>query len=128
MRVSFFCTTFAQNFKPNTHDMNTNRIPIGQLVADELKRQGKNVQWLAGNINTSLQNCYKMLHATSLNSDSIRVISLALDHNFFADYAALMERPQTPPPTLKPEPPPNCTMNFMHSPSHISSVMDTREK
>lgn len=103
MRVSFFCTTFAQNFKPNTkRSMKNNRVPIGKLVSDELARQGRSVRWLADNACTSLQNCYKMLHADSLNTDVLRTLSIVLNHNFFADYAALLELPQTPPPTLRP--------------------------
>lgn len=105
----YFCTKFQIN---PTYAMNTNRIPIGKLVADELKCQDKTVQWLAKNINTSLQNCYKMLHAESLNTDVLRILSIALNHNFFADYAALFELPQTPPPTLKPEPLPNLHDEF----------------
>lgn len=102
MRVSFFCSTFAQNFKPNTtRSMKNNRIPIGKLVSDERKRQGQSVQWLADRACTSLQNCYKMLHATSLNTDVLRRLSIALNHNFFADYAALLDLPETPPPTLE---------------------------
>lgn len=113
MRVSFFCTTFAQNFKYNPNQgMNKNRIPIGKLIADELERQGQSVMWLADRANTSLQNCYKMLHATSLNTDVLRTLSIALNHNFFADYAALLELPQTPPPALRPEPIPDFHQEF----------------
>ena len=92
--------------------MNTNRIPIGQLVAAELERQGHSVQWLADRVCTSLQNCYKMLHATTINTDVLRSLSIALNHNFFADYAALLELPQTPPPTLKPKPLPDLHDEF----------------
>lgn len=102
MRVSFFFTTFAQNFKPNTkRSMKNNRVPIGKLVSDELDRQGQSVRWLADNACTSLQNCYKMLHATSLNTDVLRRLSIALNHNFFADYAAMLELPATQSPTLQ---------------------------
>ena len=81
--------------------MKSNRIPIGKLVSDERKRQGLSVQWLAERANTSLQNCYKMMHADSLNTDVLRTLSIALNHNFFADYAAMLELSQTPSPTLK---------------------------
>lgn len=73
--------------------MTMNQVQIGQLVADELKRQGQSVQWLAKQINTSLQNCYKLLHATSVNTDTLLRISMALNHNFFSDYATQMELP-----------------------------------
>ena len=82
--------------------MKKNSIPIGKLISDELERQGQSVQWLADSANTSLQNCYKMLHAESLNTDVLRTLSIVLHHNFFADYAALLELPQTPPPVLEP--------------------------
>jgi hypothetical protein len=73
--------------------MTMNQVQIGQLVADELKRQGQSVQWLAKQINTSLQNCYKILHANSVNTDTLLRISMALNHNFFSDYATQMELP-----------------------------------
>lgn len=73
--------------------MTMNQVQIGQLVADELKRQGQSVQWLAKQINTSLQNCYKILHANSVNTDTLHRISMALNHNFFSDYATQMELP-----------------------------------
>ena len=92
--------------------MNTNRIPIGQHVAAELERQGKNVQWLADRVNTSLQNCYKMLHAESLNTDVLRTLSIALNHNFFADYAELLELPQTPHSVKEPNPLPELHDEF----------------
>lgn len=102
MRVSFFYYTFAQNFKPNTkRSMKNNRIPIGKLISDERKRQGQSVQWLADRACTSLQNCYKMMHADSLNTDVLRTLSIALNHNFFADYAAMLELPDTQHPTVQ---------------------------
>lgn len=73
--------------------MAVDTFQIGKLVLTELERQGKSVQWLAEQINTSVQNCYKMMHATSLHTDTLRHISVALNHNFFADLASLMEQP-----------------------------------
>ncbi len=74
--------------------MRIKTIQIGKLIADELERQGQSVQWLSEQIGTSLQNCYKILHATSVNTEALQLMSEALNRNFFADYAALMEVPQ----------------------------------
>ena len=62
-------------------------IHIGTVVKKELERQGQTVEWLAMNIPTSTPNCYKILNSASINTDVLMRISVALEHNFFADIA-----------------------------------------
>lgn len=92
--------------------MAVDTIQIGRLVSEELERQGQSVQWLADQINTSLQNCYKLLHATSVNTATLQRLSKALNHDFFADYTALLELRQTSYMPLKPQELPNLHDEF----------------
>lgn len=66
-------------------------IHIGTVVKKELERQGQTVEWLAFNIPTSTPNCYKMLNSASINTDVLMRISVALEHNFFADIAKFFD-------------------------------------
>ena len=67
--------------------MNQEPIYIGQLIANELKRQDKSVQWLADEYGTSLQNMYRIFKATSLDTRELYRFSRILKCNFFAQYA-----------------------------------------
>lgn len=66
-------------------------IHIGYIIKQELERQGQTVEWLAMNIPTSTPNCYKILNSASINTDVLMRISVALEHNFFADIAKFFE-------------------------------------
>ena len=62
---------------PNVH--------IGNMVRDELERQGKTVTWLAEQLNMQRPNCYRLLRSQSMNTDMLRLLSILLEHNFFAE-------------------------------------------
>ena len=66
-------------------------IHVGTVVKKELERQGQTVEWLAMNIPTSTPNCYKILNSASINTDVLMRISVALEHNFFADIAKFFD-------------------------------------
>ena len=60
-------------------------VHIGNLIYDELKRQGHNTQWLANKICCEKSNVYKMYKRKSIGLDQLLRISEILQHNFLRD-------------------------------------------
>ena len=60
-------------------------VHIGNLIHGELKRQGRNAQWLANQIYCEKSNVYKMFKRKSIDLDQLIRISEALQHNFLKD-------------------------------------------
>jgi len=60
-------------------------VHIGNLIHDELKRQGRNTQWLATKIYCEKSNVYKMFKRKSIDLDQLMRISEILQHNFLKD-------------------------------------------
>lgn len=60
-------------------------IHVGSLVRTELLRQQKSVLWLAEQLGIERTNCYRFLRAQSLHVDQLACISIAMQHDFFAD-------------------------------------------
>ena len=65
--------------------MKRNPIHIGSLVRVELFRQHQTVTWLAEQLGIERTNCYRFLRAQSLHTDQLARISVAMQHDFFAD-------------------------------------------
>lgn len=64
---------------------NMKDVHIGNLIYDELKRQGRNVQWLADQIYCGKSNVYKMFNRKSIDLDQLMRVSEVLQHNFLKD-------------------------------------------
>lgn len=56
---------------------------IGQLIKEELKRQGRSVIWLAREINCDRRNIYNVFSRTTVDSELLFRISVALNTDFF---------------------------------------------
>ena len=63
-------------------------IHVGSLVRAELSRQNQTVAWLANQLCIQRPNCYRLLHATSLQTETLYRLSKVMQHDFFADYSA----------------------------------------
>lgn len=61
---------------------------VGSLVRAELSRQNQTVTWLAEQLGIQRSNCYRILHAQSLHTTLLEQVSIAMNHDFFADYSA----------------------------------------
>lgn len=66
----------------------TPTIHIGSSIRAELTRQQKTMVWLADQLGTARPNAYRIVRASSLQTDSLFRISKILDHDFFAEYSA----------------------------------------
>ena len=60
-------------------------IHVGSLIRAELNRQNRSVTWLAEQLGIERTNCYRFLRAQSLHTDQLARISVAMQHDFFAD-------------------------------------------
>ncbi|MBQ3738958.1 MAG: helix-turn-helix domain-containing protein [Bacteroidales bacterium] len=60
-------------------------IFIGQMIKDELKKQGRSASWLAKRIYCERTNVYKLFKRKSLDLEQLMQISRILDHDFLKD-------------------------------------------
>lgn len=67
------------------------KMHIGQMIEQELRRQGRSKAWLARELNTVRGNVYDILRRESIDTALLTRISLLLDHNFLADLAASLD-------------------------------------
>lgn len=61
-------------------------IHIGQLIKDEMARQGRTPTWLARQINCQRPNVYYIFSQAQINTQLLIAISRALNINFFRYY------------------------------------------
>jgi hypothetical protein len=62
------------------------KLHIGTLIGNELKRQRRPAAWLAQEICCDRTNVYKILRKGSIDTELLCRISVALKHDFFADF------------------------------------------
>lgn len=60
---------------------------IGELIAEEVRRQKWNIEEFAGKICCTRQNVYDLFKRNSIDVVQLQLISKVLNHNFFADLA-----------------------------------------
>lgn len=64
-------------------------LHIGELIRAEVRRQRFPVTVLAGRLCCDRTNIYKIFARQSIDTDLLRRISAALDHDFFADISGI---------------------------------------
>lgn len=62
------------------------KLHIGSLISSELRRQRRPAAWLAQEICCDRTNVYKILRKRSIDTELLCRISVALGHDFFADF------------------------------------------
>lgn len=67
-------------------------IHVGSLVRAELSRQNQTVSWLANQLSIQRTNCYRILGAQSVHTAMLERLSIAMNHDFFADCSALFKQ------------------------------------
>ena len=60
-------------------------VHIGNMIQDEIKRQGRTVNWFAQGIYCEKSNVYKMFKRRSIDLAQLMKISEVLNHNFLKD-------------------------------------------
>jgi lambda repressor-like predicted transcriptional regulator len=64
--------------------MENNKIHIGSLIKDELKKQERSMAWLARQIGYDQRNFSKTLQLPHINTDTLLNICNTLNYDFFA--------------------------------------------
>lgn len=72
--------------------MDENEIHIGNRIRQVLKQQGRNITWLASQVNCSRENLYKIFKHSWIHTDMLQKISVALNHDFFKEYSQWFEK------------------------------------
>ncbi len=62
------------------------KVHIGTLIGNELRRQRRPAAWLAQEICCDRTNVYKILRKGSIDTELLCRISVALSHDFFAEF------------------------------------------
>ena len=71
--------------------MDPNLIHIGSVVHAELQKQHRTVNWLAEQLGILRPNCYRLLRASSLHTDTLFHLSVVLHRDFFREYSHALE-------------------------------------
>lgn len=67
-------------------------VHIGDIIKDELRRQGRTITWLSSQVNCTRENLYKVFRRPWIYTDLLFEISRALNHDFFKLYSELYEK------------------------------------
>lgn len=62
-------------------------LHIGKIIEEELRRQSRTVTWLSRKIHCDRRNVYDIFNRTSIDTDLLNRISVALNKDFFACYS-----------------------------------------
>ncbi len=60
-------------------------VHIGKLIKEELEKQGRSKVWLAAQINRTEPTCYNIFKSATIDTGILKIISKALDRDFFQD-------------------------------------------
>lgn len=67
-------------------------IHIGNLVKEELQRQGRTARWLAVQLHTNRTNVYDIMKRKNIDPAMLMRLSEILEYNFFAVLADEAQR------------------------------------
>lgn len=68
------------------------QIPIGQIIREELRRQGHTNEWLAERINVHPRTVQKIFLKPTIDTQQLLAISQALSVDFFLLYSEQVKR------------------------------------
>lgn len=69
------------------------QIHIGNLIRDELRRQGHTNQWLMERIGVSERTLQRLFNKSSIDTQQLFLISSVLNTNFFRHYSNALPTP-----------------------------------
>lgn len=67
------------------------KVHIGEIIREELERQERSVSWLARKLYCDRTNVYKIFRRSTIDTDLLMRISVALEHDFFCEYVRIVE-------------------------------------
>lgn len=69
------------------YGQHSNSMHIGQLIKEQMDKQGKTVSWLARELAYCRTNIYKIYDKKSIDTDLLSRICSLLDYDFFSAYS-----------------------------------------
>ncbi len=66
------------------------QIHIGNLIRDELRRQGRTNDWFADQIGVNIRTVNKIFLKQTIDTSQLYQISKALDTDFFSAYSNIL--------------------------------------
>lgn len=66
-------------------------IFIGKIIEEELRRQERTVTWLSRKIHCDRRNIYDIFSRSSIDTDLLYKLSLALNKDFFAYFSVNLQ-------------------------------------
>lgn len=66
-------------------------IYIGKIIEEELRRQERTVTWLSRKIHCDRRNIYDIFSRSSIDTDLLYKLSLALNKDFFAYFSVNLQ-------------------------------------
>ena len=67
-------------------------INIGKVILNDLQEEGRTVVWLAKKLGVARTSVYYHLNADSFSLEMLWNISIAMKHNYLADYATAIDK------------------------------------
>ena len=68
------------------HEKERSRLHIGNVIRNELMRQGRTANWLAQKLCCDRTNVYKLFNRTTIDTELLLRVSRILDYDFFRLY------------------------------------------
>ena len=75
----------------NTDSVSCEPIYIGKIIEEELRRQERTVTWLSRTIHCDRRNVYDIFSRSSIDTDLLSRICIALHKDFFAYFSANLQ-------------------------------------
>jgi hypothetical protein len=79
----FLCGLISESNQ--TDNLQPMKKTIGQMIKEELERQGRTKVWFAKSINRSDSTCYNIFNNNTIDTELLKVICKVLSHDFFKD-------------------------------------------
>ena len=78
-------------------------IHIGKIIEEELRLQERTVTWLSRKIHCDRRNIYDIFSRTSIDTDLLYKLSIALNKDFFAYYSTNLHLCESLPSPILPQ-------------------------
>ncbi|MDE6265347.1 MAG: XRE family transcriptional regulator [Paramuribaculum sp.] len=75
----------------NQEPLESEPIYIGKIIEEELRNQERTVTWLSRKIHCDRRNIYDIFSRTSIDTDLLYKLSLALNKDFFAYFSTNLQ-------------------------------------
>jgi hypothetical protein len=68
------------------------KIHVGELIRNQIEKEGRSVSWLSGKMSCDRTNIYKIYQRTSIDLVQLYRLCICLDYDFFAHYSEMFRK------------------------------------